>query len=105
MAKQLTKKISFPEYDKDLFDFLDNCNNASALVRRLLRAYISGVNINNNNPIIASQENITSNNEDESKIEKINSTKKVVTNSSEIFEKANPINEDSILALQSLEGI
>lgn len=42
MAKQLRINISFPKYEKHIYDFLDQHDNASALVRQLVGAYMSG---------------------------------------------------------------
>lgn len=42
MAKQLRINISFPKYEKHIYDYLDQHDNASALVRQLVGAYMSG---------------------------------------------------------------
>lgn len=117
MAKQLTKKISFPQYDEDLFEYLENQNNASALVRQLLRAHKNGeILMANSNPVVSQQETKPINNAKEeikdsvdsqevNKEDKKLNKKREKTDFSAIFEKAKPINSESLLALNQLEGI
>ncbi|GAA0093038.1 hypothetical protein UT300009_30680 [Paraclostridium bifermentans] len=37
---RLRRQISFSQHEKDIYDYLDECNNASALVKRLVREHM-----------------------------------------------------------------
>lgn len=37
---RLRRQISFSQHEKDIYDYLDECSNASALVKRLVREHM-----------------------------------------------------------------
>lgn len=37
---RLRKQLSFSEFEKDIYDYLENCKNASALVKKLVREHM-----------------------------------------------------------------
>lgn len=49
--KRKQMMISFGAYDDDVYEFLQNNKNASALVRMLVRAYMGGGNASPSTPI------------------------------------------------------
>lgn len=48
--KRKQMMISFGAYDDDVYEFMQNNKNASALVRMLVRAYMRGENISPSTP-------------------------------------------------------
>lgn len=42
MAEKLKINISFPQYDKHIYDFIKEQKNPSAFVRKLVEAYMNG---------------------------------------------------------------
>lgn len=42
MAKKLTMNLSFPQYDKHIYDFVKSQPNPSAFIRKLVEAYMNG---------------------------------------------------------------
>lgn len=37
---RLRRQISFSQHEKDIYDYLDECNNASALIKKLVREHM-----------------------------------------------------------------
>jgi len=48
--KRKQMMISFGAYDDDVYEFMQNNKNASALVRMLVRAYMRGENVSTSTP-------------------------------------------------------
>lgn len=63
MAEKLKINVSFPQYDKHIYDFIKSQPNPSAFVRKLVEAYMNGTMGNmmmqqapNMNPLMFNQQ-------------------------------------------------
>ena len=75
MAKKLTMNLSFPQYDKHIYDFVKSQPNPSAFIRKLVEAYMNGnmtmgMQQPMNNPFLMNNQAMMQNNlEEEQKLE------------------------------------
>ena len=75
MAKKLTMNLSFPQYDKHIYDFVKSQPNPSAFIRKLVEAYMNGnmtmgMQQPMNNPFLMNNQAMMQNNlEEEQKVE------------------------------------